>query len=117
MQHRTEDIREMGFTDHVLVCTNARTENACCADAHGDAVYKVVKNWLRERDIFWTRVHVAETSCLGMCSADGTAIAIHPRNQWYSEVTPDAVPELLCNEFGPDGTRLGGEIESISSDT
>lgn len=110
MQHRTTDIREKGFTDHVLVCTNTRdSAYACCADAHGEAVYEAVKRWLRERDVFWSRVHVAETSCLGLCSADGTAIAIHPRNRWYSDVLPDEVPELLCEEFGADASRLGVE--------
>jgi (2Fe-2S) ferredoxin len=112
MQHRTTDIREKGFTDHVLVCTNTReSDYACCADAYGEAVYEAVKRWLREQDVFWSRVHVAETSCLGLCSADGTAIAIHPRNRWYSDVLPDEVPELLCEEFGADASRLGIEAE------
>ena len=108
MRHRTETISESGFTDHVLVCTNARdSEHAACADAHGPAVFDAVKTWLRERDVFWSRVHVAETSCLGLCSADGTAVVIHPRNRWYSDVRPDDVPTLLEREFGPDASRLG----------
>ncbi len=108
MRQRTERIRESGFTDHVLVCTNARdSEHAACAAASGDEVYAAVKTWLRERDVFWSQVHVAETSCLGLCSADGTAIAIHPRGQWYSDVCPGDVPTLLETEFGPDATRLG----------
>lgn len=108
MNQRTADVLDNGFTDHVLVCTNDRTsEYACCADAGGAAVLTAVKEWLRERDVFWSRVHVAETSCLGLCSAEGTAVAIHPRNQWYSDVTPDDVPELLAAEFGEEATRLG----------
>lgn len=108
MDHRTSEVYENGFTDHVLVCTNDRdSEYACCADAHGDDVYEAVKSWLRERGIFWSRVHVAETSCLGLCSAEGTALVIHPRSRWYSDVTPDDVPKLLEDEFGPDGSRLG----------
>lgn len=108
MEHRTRDVRENGFSDHVLVCTNDRdSEYACCADARGEEVYEAVKAWLRERDIFWSRVHVAETGCLGLCSAEGTALAIHPRSRWYSDVTPEDVPELLGREFGPDGSRLG----------
>lgn len=108
MRPRTEDVRENGFSDHVLVCTNARdSEYACCAEAYGDEVYVAVKSWLRDRDVFWSRVHVAETSCLGLCSAEGTAIAIHPRNRWYSDVLPEDVPELLEGEFGADASRLG----------
>lgn len=108
MNHRTEDVLANGFTDHVLVCTNNRESNyASCAAAHGPAVYDAVTAWLRERDVFWSHVHVAETSCLGLCSADGTAIAIHPRNRWYSDVRPADVPDLLAVEFGPDASQLG----------
>lgn len=108
MEHRTDDVREQGFSDHVLVCTNARdSEYACCANAHGEAVYESVKRWLRERNVFWSRVYVAETNCLGLCSEDGTAIAIHPRGRWYSDVRPDDVPDLLREEFGREASRLG----------
>jgi (2Fe-2S) ferredoxin len=108
MEARTTEVREKGFTDHVLVCTNDRdSEYACCADAGGAATYEAVRGWLRERDLFWSSVHVAETSCLGLCSEAGTAVAIHPRARWYSDVTPDEVPALLAAEFGPDGERLG----------
>lgn len=108
MEDRSPDVSERGFTDHVLVCTNDRdAEYACCADADGRSVYGAVKRWLRERDVFWSRVHVAETSCLGLCSDGGAAVAVHPRCRWYSDVTPEDVPELLRDEFGPDATRLG----------
>ena len=108
MRPRTEDVVENGFSDHILVCTNARdSEYACCAEAYGDEVYEAVKSWLRERDVFWSRVHVVETSCLGLCSAEGTAIAIHPRNRWYSDVLSEDVPELLEDEFGADASQLG----------
>ncbi|SEP18051.1 hypothetical protein SAMN04487948_11914 [Halogranum amylolyticum] len=110
MKHRTKDVQENGFSDHVLVCTNDRdSEYACCAEAHGRDVYEAVKSWLRERGVFWSRVHVVETSCLGLCSAEGTAIVIQPRNRWYSDVLPDEVPELLEGEFGVDGSQLGLE--------
>jgi len=108
MRQRTADVREQGFTDHVLVCTNARdSDYAACADAHGPAVADAVRDWLRERDVFWSRVRVAETGCLGLCSADGTAIAIQPRNRWYSDVTPGDVSGLLAAEFGADASQLG----------
>lgn len=108
MRDRTEEVLEEGLTDHVLVCTNARdSEYACCADARGQAVYEATKSWLRERDVFWSHVQVAETSCLGLCSAEGTAIAIQPRNRWYSDVLPDEVPDVLADEFGADASKLG----------
>ena len=108
MRERTAEVYENGFTDHVLVCTNARdSEYAACAEAHGDAVLEAVKEWLRDRGVFWSRVHVAETSCLGLCSADGTAVAIHPRGVWYSDVVPDDVPDLLEEQFGSEASALG----------
>lgn len=108
MRQRTADVIENGFSDHVLVCTNARdSEYASCAGAHGEEVYEAVKSWLRERGVFWSRVHVARTSCLGLCSAQGTAVAIHPRNRWYSDVLPEEVPALLEREFGAGASRLG----------
>lgn len=108
MIDRTEEVLANGFTDHVLVCTNDRdSEYSSCAAAHGPAVYEAVKSWLHDRDVFWSHVHVAETSCLGLCSADGTAIAIQPRNRWYSDVLPEEVPDLLCEEFGADASKLG----------
>jgi (2Fe-2S) ferredoxin len=110
VKHRTGEVRQNGFTDHVLVCTNDRdSEYAACADADGEAVYEAVRSWLRDRGVFWSQVHVAETSCLGLCSEDGTAVVIHPRSRWYSDVRPADVPELLSNEFGPDATRLGAD--------
>lgn len=110
MKDRTEEVAASGFTDHVLVCTNDRdSEYASCADAHGQAVYDAVTSWLRDRGVFWSHVHVAETTCLGLCSEDGTAIAIHPRNRWYSDVTPEDVPALLVDEFGEEAATLGDQ--------
>jgi (2Fe-2S) ferredoxin len=108
MRHRTTEVRQEGFTDHVLVCTNSRdSEHTACAKAHGPAVYEAVTAWLRERDVFWSHVYVAETSCLGLCSTDGTALAIQPRNRWYSDVRPEEVEGLLNEEFGADASTLG----------
>jgi (2Fe-2S) ferredoxin len=115
MDERTADIYDQGFTDHVLVCTTDREEYACCGDAHGPAVLDAVTDWLRERGVFWSSVHVAETGCLGLCSEAGTAVAIHPRGRWYAEVTPDEVPALLEDEFGPDASKLG--IGPVDADT
>jgi (2Fe-2S) ferredoxin len=113
MKRRTEDVIERGFTDHVLVCTNNRNSDyACCAAVGGQDVLDAVRQWLREQGVFWSNVHVAETSCLGLCSEDGTAIAIHPRGEWYSGVTPEDVPDLLSEVFGPTADTLGLEPDS-----
>jgi len=107
MKNRTEEHRER-LEAHVFVCTNDRdSEHASCGQVGAEETVSAVKNWLRERDAFWTAVSVSETSCLGLCSEDGTAISIQPRNTWYSDVTPEAVPELLESEFGPDAERVG----------
>lgn len=117
MRRRTEDVHDEGFASQVLVCTNARdSEYACCADARGEDVYDAVKSWLRDRDVFWSRVHVAETSCLGLCSAEGTAVVVHPRSRWYSDVLPEDVPALLDGEFGADASRLGSHGDDSSDE-
>lgn len=116
MHSRTEDIHNNGFSDHVLVCTHARDSDlACCAGAFSDDVYDTVQSWLHERDVLWSHVYVTETSCLGLCSADGTALAIQPRNRWYSDVLPEDVPTLLEREFGADATQLGLNNEDHGS--
>lgn len=108
MNERTSEVVEEGFTDVVLVCTNDRdSDYPCCANAGGDEVATAVREWLRERDTFWTHVYVVETSCLGLCSEDGVALAIQPRNEWYSDISSAEVPNLLESVFGPDGTELG----------
>lgn len=107
MLRRTDDVLDEGFTDLVLVCTNDRdSEYACCADVSGNEVAKSIRGWLREQEVFWTQVYVVETSCLGLCSDGGVAIAIQPRNEWYSNVLPDEVPRLLSEVFGSEATKL-----------
>lgn len=106
MKDRTEDHR--GRLDaHIFVCTNDRnSEHACCGDVGGADIVERVKDWLRERDVFWSSVSVSTTSCLGLCSEDGGALTIQPGNEWYSDIKPDEVPELLESEFGPDANRI-----------
>ena len=117
MRDRTDAVTATGCADHVVVCTGDReSEYACCADAGGAAVLEAVRSWLRDRDVFWSRVYVAETGCLGLCSADGAAVAVHPRGRWFTEVTPADVSELMADVFGPDATDLGRGPSASSAD-
>ncbi|MGQ3413617.1 (2Fe-2S) ferredoxin domain-containing protein [Natrinema sp. LN54] len=109
MKDRTEEHRDR-LEAHVFVCTNDRDgEYASCGAVGAEETVAAVKDWLRERDAFWTAVSVSETSCLGLCSEDGTAVSIQPRNTWYSDVTPETVPDLLESEFGPDAAQVRDE--------
>jgi len=104
---RQTDKQTARLDAHVFVCVNDRdSEYACCADAGGEATTEAVKAWLRERDAFWSPIGVSTTDCLGLCSEAGTAITIQPRNEWYAEVRPDDVPELLAAAFGPDADEI-----------
>lgn len=106
MKRQTERQRER-VDACVLVCTNERqSEYACCADVDADATLEAVKSWLRDRGAFWSSVAVTTTGCLGLCSEDGVAIAIQPRDEWYADVTPEDVPELLEREFGPNAESV-----------
>ena len=116
MQRQTDRQRDR-LAAQVFVCTNDRdSEYACCADVGGQATLEAVKSWLRERNAFWSPIGVIETGCLGLCSEDGTAIAIQPRNEWYSDVVPEEVPALLEAEFGPEATRVGEQFEPSADD-
>jgi (2Fe-2S) ferredoxin len=112
MKHRTDEHRER-LDSHVFVCTQERDSGyACCAEAGGEETFTAVKSWLRDRDAFWSTVSVTETDCLGLCSEGGTAISIQPRNEWYSDVQPEDVPDLLESEFGPDAERVSVEADA-----
>lgn len=107
MRRRTAEQRDRDLT-WILVCTNDRSsEYASCADAGGAEVLDAVKGWLRERDLFWSRAAVVETTCLGLCSEDGTAVAFQPRDEWYSDVEPSDVPELLADELDAKAPESG----------
>lgn len=117
MNEQSDAVRDAGFTDHVLVCTTARdSEHAACAAADAEGVLDAVRSWLRDRDVFWSRVYVAETSCLGLCSADGAAVAVHPRGRWFADVTPADVPALMTDVFGPEATELGHRPDATASE-
>lgn len=112
MEDRTEHVRASGFTDFVAVCTTEREGDACCGTADGEATFEAVADWLRERDVFWSHVHVARASCLGLCSEAGVGVAVHPRGRFVAGVTPADVPALLSDVFGPDAECLGIPPES-----
>lgn len=101
MRRRTGAQRDRELT-WILVCTTDREEHACCAGAGGAAVRSVIEDWLRERDLFWSSAAVVETGCLGLCSEEGAAVSLQPRDEWYSDVHPEDVPELLARELGGD---------------
>lgn len=108
MNRRTDDVLDGGFTDHVFVCTNAHDGPlACCAEVGGVDVFDRVVEWLAERDVLWSEVYVGTCSCLGLCSEGGTALAIYPRGEWYSDVERNDIPALMTEELGPDAERLG----------
>jgi len=118
MRRRTEEQRDRDLT-WVLVCTNERnSEHPACANAGSEEVLEAVKRWLRDHDLFWSDVAVVETSsCLGLCSEEGTAVAFQPNDEWFSDVTPEQVPELLVSELSiptsaGDGSGLGGHAST-----
>lgn len=112
MERRTEQMHECGLTATVFVCTNERSEHACCAAVDGCDVADAAREWLRDRDRYWSEVAVAETSCLGMCSQDGVAVVVQPRDEWFAEVSTADVPRLMSAVFG-DATPGAGPVDPI----
>jgi (2Fe-2S) ferredoxin len=100
MERRTERMRGRGLTATVFVCTNERTEHAACAAVDGAGVADAVRDWLRDRDRYWSEVAVAETSCLGMCGEQGAAVVVQPHDEWFSAVEVDDVPTLMAETVG-----------------
>lgn len=94
MDRRTAAFRDR-LDAHVFVCTNGREEYVNCADAGAESVAEAVREWLRERDAYWSSVGVTETDCLGLCSEDGAAVCLQPADEWYAGVQPEDVPTLL----------------------
>lgn len=106
MERRTDE-QTRRLAAHVFVCTNERdSEYVACAEVDGEATLSAVRSWLRERGAFWSPIGVSATDCLGLCSEAGTAITIQPRNEYYAEVRPEDVPDLLAEAFGPDAERV-----------
>jgi len=102
MKCRTDDQRDR-LEAHVFVCTNERdSDYPCCGEAGAEQTVAAVKDWLRERELYWDPIGVSTTSCLGLCSEGGTALTIQPDNEWYSDVQPADVPALLKSHFGTD---------------
>lgn len=106
MQRRTDE-QTTRLDAYVFVCTNDRdSEYAACADAGAEATADAVTDWLRERNVYWSGVGVSTTDCLGLCSEDGTAITVQPHDEWFSDVTPGDVPDLLAEIFGPEAEQI-----------
>lgn len=108
MERRTAQMHDRGLRRVILVCTNDREEYACCADVDGAAVADAVRDWLQKRDRYWSDVAVAETSCLGMCSENGTAVVVQPDDQWFADVTVADVPKLLSETLATDDSGPTG---------
>ncbi|THE62750.1 (2Fe-2S) ferredoxin domain-containing protein [Salinadaptatus halalkaliphilus] len=116
MNRRTDAQRDR-LAAHVFVCTNDRdSDYACCGDVGAEATVDAVKDWLRARNAFWSPIGVSRTDCLGLCSEGGTALTIQPRNEWYSDVQPDDVPDLLAAEFGADAEQVAESRETDHRD-
>lgn len=89
----------------LLVCTNAREtsdplRSAC--GVHGANVYQALKRGVAaagRHDVWVTR-----TLCLGQCPQSGCAVAIHPSNEHWIDVTESDANALLERALTTTGT-------------
>lgn len=82
---------------HIFVCGNVREnnpENPGCGTKGGATLKDLLKKAVNERG--WKgKVRVSSTGCLGLCAA-GPNVLLHPQGIWFSGVTENDLPVILC---------------------
>jgi len=86
-----------GAKRHFFVCTNRRPEGApkpsCAANRSEDVLFALREE--REKRGLSADIFITATGCLGPCPAGGCSLVVYPEGIWYSNVTPEDVPELV----------------------
>lgn len=89
---------------HIFVCTNQRPPGAtlpCCAGADGLAVAEALRQAV-QRSPFRGQIWVTQSGCLTFCNSRGATVVAYPSGQWFSEVTPEDIPDLLLKVTRPN---------------
>ena len=86
------------FQFHVFVCMQEKPKDVpCCAASASGAVLDALNQELAARGLR-DEVQVTTTNCMGTCE-NGPVLLAYPEGVWYSKVTPQDVPEIVCTHF------------------
>ena len=85
---------ESPYVSHVFVCTNDRAgARKSCADNNSQLIKAKLKDVVNEKG--WKgKVRISSSGCMGLC-ANGPNVVIYPQKEWFSEVSPDDVDEIV----------------------
>ncbi len=86
--------KESPYVSHVFVCTNDRGgKRKSCADNNSQLIKSKLKDAVNEKG--WKgKVRISTSGCMGLC-ARGSNVMIYPQKEWFSEVVPDDVDEIV----------------------
>ncbi|MBZ0252050.1 MAG: (2Fe-2S) ferredoxin domain-containing protein [Candidatus Methylomirabilis sp.] len=79
----------------IYVCVNERDDGRpACGHHRGLEMRDALKKYVKDNKIFLDAI-VIRSGCLGVCPKAGVTLAVYPECQWYTEATPEDVPEII----------------------
>ena len=95
------------FRYHVLICDQQKPEGVPCCAIRGSAkVIETLRKEVAERGLS-NDVQITPCASLGLCDR-GPNLVVYPEGVWYSNVTPQDVPEIVGTHF-----QAGGVVERL----
>ena len=86
------------FRFHVFICDQQKPEGVPCCSVRGSArVIEALRREIGARGLV-NEVQVTACGSLGLCE-HGPNMVVYPEGIWYSELTPEDVPEILRSHF------------------
>jgi (2Fe-2S) ferredoxin/predicted O-methyltransferase YrrM len=83
---------------HVYVCNQRKPEGVPCCFARGaEKVVNVLRQEIAKQGLN-DSVQVTTSGSLGLCER-GPNMVVYPEGVWYSEVSPDDIPEIVSKHF------------------
>ena len=97
------------FQYHVFICDQQKPEGVpCCAARGSGKTIDTLRKEIGARGLADT-VQVTACGSLGLCER-GPNMVVYPEGVWYSNVTPEVVPEIVESHF-----RQGRIVERLAN--
>ncbi len=86
------------FRYHVFICDQEKPEGVpCCAARGSGKTLEALRKEIAARGLM-DSVQISVCGSLGLCER-GPNMVVYPEGVWYSNVTPQEVPEIVENHF------------------